>query len=73
LRDRLSENPAFRSGAPPLFIFMTGDLVDSAVGEEVGRLGSRCLQKPFCISELIAVLSESLSPATVLLPKNSSA
>lgn len=70
--DRLCENPASRSVAPPLFIFMTGDLVDSAVNEEASRQGSRFLQKPFRITELIALLSELLSPATVLQPKNSS-
>ena len=70
--DRVFENLASRSVAPPLFIFMTGDLVDSAVNQEVGRQGSRFLQKPFSITELLALLSELLSPATVLQPKNSS-
>ena len=72
LHDRVSENLASRSGAPPLFIFMTGDLVDSAVNEEVGCQGSRFLQKPFRIAELLALLTELLSPSTVLQPKNSS-
>ena len=72
LHDRVCENLASRSGAPPLFIFMTGDLVDFAVNEEVDRQGSSLLQKPFRIAELLALLSELLSPATVLQPKNSS-
>jgi CheY-like chemotaxis protein len=72
LHDRVCENLAARSSAPPLFIFMTGDLVDSAINEKVDRQGSRFLQKPFRIAELLALLSELLSPATVLQPKNNS-
>jgi CheY-like chemotaxis protein len=70
--DRVGENLASRSGTHPLFIFMTGDLVDSAVSEQIGRYGSHFLQKPFRIGELLSLLAESLSPATALQPKNSS-
>jgi hypothetical protein len=56
----------------PLFIFMTGDLVDFASDEQTIRQGSLILQKPFRIAELLLVLSKSLPPAAVLQPKNSS-
>jgi two-component system, cell cycle sensor histidine kinase and response regulator CckA len=69
VHDRICEGLASRSAAQPLFIFMTGDLVDSAANERAGRLGSRFLQKPFRIADLLALLSESISPATVLQPK----
>ena len=55
----------------PVFIFMTGDLVDAAVGEQAGREGNRFLQKPFRITELLALISELQSPAE-LQPKNGS-
>jgi hypothetical protein len=48
---------------------MTGDLVDAAVGEQAGREGNRFLQKPFRITELLAILNELPSPG-VLQPKN---
>jgi CheY-like chemotaxis protein len=71
LYDRIMENLATRSGPRPFFIFMTGDLVDAAVGEQAGREGNRFLQKPFRIAELLALLNELPSPA-ILQPKNSS-
>jgi two-component system alkaline phosphatase synthesis response regulator PhoP len=69
LHDRILENCAGRSGTRPSFIFMTGDLVDAAVGEQAGREGNRFLQKPFRIAELLSLLNELPSPA-VLQPKN---
>ena len=51
---------------------MTGDLVDDAVNEQAGRRGSRFLQKPFRIAELLSLLGELLAPATALRPKNGS-
>jgi len=54
-----------RSGARPQFIFMTGDLVDAAISEQAGRAGNRFLQKPFRMTELLALLNELPSPATV--------
>ena len=44
----------------PLFIFMTGSLVDPARIEAFSQGGRRMLQKPFRISELLAILSEAL-------------
>jgi len=59
--DRLAEGVA---GAPsiqkPLFIFMTGDLVDSSTLEILGRGDTRVVQKPFRISDLVAILTEAL-------------
>jgi two-component system NtrC family sensor kinase len=69
VHDRIIENLASRSAAQPLFIFMTGDLVDSAANEKVGRQGSRFLQKPFRIVDLLSLLCEALAPAAVLEPK----
>jgi PAS domain S-box-containing protein len=65
LHDRIMENLASPSGPRPSFIFMTGDLVDSAIGEKSGREGDHFLQKPFRITELLSLLNELLSPATV--------
>jgi PAS domain S-box-containing protein len=73
LYDRIRENLVSRSVVMPLFIFMTGDLVDFASDEQTIRQGSLILQKPFRIAELLLVLSKSLPPvAAVLQPKNSS-
>jgi PAS domain S-box-containing protein len=71
LHDRILEKLAGRTGPRPFFIFMTGDLVDAAVGEQAGREGNQFLQKPFRITELLALLNELPAPA-VLQPKNSS-
>ena len=71
LRDRICADLAARSIAQPPFIFMTGDLVDAAMNEQVGRQHSLFLQKPFRIAELISLLNETLAPATVLQPKKS--
>jgi PAS domain S-box-containing protein len=70
LHDDILKNPGPRSGHPPLFIFMTGDLVGAAVGERAGREGNRVLQKPFRIAELLALLGELPSSAE-LEPRNS--
>jgi CheY-like chemotaxis protein len=71
LHDLIVEKLAARSGTRPIFIFMTGDLVDAAVGEQAGREGNRFLQKPFRIAELLSLLSE-LPATAVLQPKDSS-
>jgi PAS domain S-box-containing protein len=71
LHNHILEKLATRSGPRPYFIFMTGDLIDAAIGEQAGREGNRFLQKPFRITELLALLNELPSPA-VLEPKNSS-
>jgi PAS domain S-box-containing protein len=72
LHDRILEKLVARTGPRPLFIFMTGDLVDAAVGEQAGREGNHFLQKPFRITELLTLLKEMPSPAAVFQPKNSS-
>jgi CheY-like chemotaxis protein len=72
LHDRILEKLADRTGPRPFFIFMTGDLVDAAVGEQAGREGNHFLQKPFRITELLALLNELPTPAAVFQPKNSS-
>jgi len=71
LHDQILKNLAARSASRPFFIFMTGDLVDAAIGEQAGREGNRFLQKPFRIVELLALLNELPAP-DLLQPKNSS-
>jgi PAS domain S-box-containing protein len=71
LHDRILQKLAKQSAARPAFIFMTGDLVESAVGEQAGREGNRFLQKPFRITELLSILND-LPSAAILEPKNSS-
>jgi PAS domain S-box-containing protein len=70
LHDSIMEVLSERPGPRPAFVFMTGDLVGAAVGEQAGREGNRFLQKPFRISELLSILSE-LPSAAVLQPKDS--
>jgi two-component system NtrC family sensor kinase len=72
LHDQILKNLAGRSRLRPAFIFMTGDLIDSAVSEEPGREGYRFLQKPFRISELLSLLNEVLSPAVLQPPDSTS-
>lgn len=72
LYDRIRGNLASRSLVLPLFIFMTGDLVDVASDEQAVRQGSLFLQKPFRIAELLLLLNKSLSPTAVLHQKDRS-
>ena len=72
LHDRICEKAEGRSGARPHFIFMSGDLVEAAIGEQAAREGNRFLQKPFRIAELLALLEELPATVAVLDPKNSS-
>src|ERR1700676_287714 len=73
LYDHIRKNLTSRSAVMPLFIFMTGDLVDFASDEQLMRQGSLILQKPFRIAELLLLLSNSLpASAAVLHPKNNS-
>jgi CheY-like chemotaxis protein len=65
LHDMIVKELTARSVACPQFIFMTGDLVDAAVGEQAGREGNHFLQKPFRITELLGLLSELPAPAGV--------
>ena len=57
---------ALKSAAPnskdqPLFFLMSGELVAPAFAEQLNQAGARMLQKPFRISDLIAILSEALA------------
>jgi two-component system alkaline phosphatase synthesis response regulator PhoP len=65
LRDRIVEDTLLRGMIHPQFIFMTGDLVDAAIGEQGGTETGKFLQKPFRIVELLVLLNEI--PATVVL------
>ncbi len=47
----------------PFFLFMIGELVDGTAMAELLSGGTRTLQKPFRISELIAVLTDALAGA----------
>jgi DNA-binding response OmpR family regulator len=47
-------------GQKPAVIFMTGDLVESN-GENSGRSEPRWLQKPFRVSDVLALLRDILS------------
>jgi two-component system NtrC family sensor kinase len=68
LRDRILEDTARRGILQPSFIFMTGDLIDAAIGEQGGVETGKFLQKPFRIAELIAMLNE-LTTDVILEPK----
>ena len=70
LHDRIVENVAARSAGVPAFIYMTGELVDSVMNE-AGHEGSRFLQKPFRMTDLLSLLGELPSTVNVLEPKNS--
>jgi PAS domain S-box-containing protein len=72
LHDRICETIEARSGKHPLFIFMTGELVESAISEQADREGNHFLQKPFHMADLHTMLTEALSPATALHPGSSS-
>jgi two-component system NtrC family sensor kinase len=71
LHEQICKNIDARFSKRPLFVFMTGDLVDAAVSEQAARPGNRFLQKPFRMADLHTLLSEALSPATVIQTKNS--
>jgi CheY-like chemotaxis protein len=49
-----------RGDTLPLFVFMTGELVDGGVVERIRESGARVLQKPFSISALVNLLTEVL-------------
>jgi two-component system, NtrC family, sensor kinase len=71
LYDRIVENLASRAAARPLFIFMTGDLVDAAISQQAAHQGDHFLQKPFRLAELVSLLGELSGPAKILEPKSS--
>jgi PAS domain S-box-containing protein len=53
---------AQRGSISPLFVFMTGELVDSEVVDRMREKGARVLQKPFAVSALTTLLTEILEP-----------
>jgi PAS domain S-box-containing protein len=53
---------AQRTASPPVFVFMTGDLVDASVSAQFAEKGASVLQKPFHVSALAALLAEHLQP-----------
>ena len=65
----LDQLSAMHGNIKPLFLFMTGDLVDRGAAKSTGDSSIRTLQKPFRISELIAILSESRSSTTSMRPR----
>jgi PAS domain S-box-containing protein len=61
--NQLFEEVRARQGvSPPVFVFMTGDLVDHVVSAQCEKQGASILQKPFSISALVALLTERLQP-----------
>jgi CheY-like chemotaxis protein len=72
-RDLYAKVASGEAAAPnqpkPFFMFMTGELVDKSAVEQMASMGTPTLQKPFRISELIAVLTDAL--ATVKAPASS--
>ena len=52
----------------PFFMFMTGELVDRITMDQLASGGTRTLQKPFRISELISILTDALAGAAVNSP-----
>jgi PAS domain S-box-containing protein len=51
----------------PFFLFMSGELAPAAVTQQLAQVGARTIQKPFRISDLIAILNDQLgksSPGT---------
>ena len=62
---RILDGTAGKPGAPkPCFLFMTGELVDRTLAEQLAQGGTRTLQKPFRIAELVAVLTDALAGVT---------
>jgi PAS domain S-box-containing protein len=48
----------------PVFLFMSGELAPSAVTQQLAEVGARTIQKPFRISELIAILTDQLGKSS---------
>jgi CheY-like chemotaxis protein len=61
----LNGSAGMRGVHKPFFMFMTGELVDRSTAEHLQQGGIRTLQKPFRISELVAVLTDALAGMTV--------
>jgi len=54
-----------RGSSPARFVFMTGDMLDSAAIDRYRALGARAIQKPFQLSGLAAILTEVLDAQPV--------
>ena len=67
---RLSQGP---SAHRPFFLFMTGELVVGPASDDLAASGVPMLQKPFRISELIAILTDAMFSAPVSRSPNGSA
>jgi PAS domain S-box-containing protein len=48
----------------PFFLFMSGELAATAVTEQLVKAGVQTIQKPFRISDLIAILSDALAKSS---------
>jgi CheY-like chemotaxis protein len=64
IRDDIRNFLEERKAPVPLFIMMTGDLMDPTLSQQINRDTDLFLQKPFHIGELISMLSEALSGET---------
>jgi PAS domain S-box-containing protein len=53
----------------PFFLFMTGELAAGAVTEQLARAGAQTIQKPFRISDVIAILADALSKSPASAPQ----
>jgi PAS domain S-box-containing protein len=63
LRRKLIATARARTGLMPLFVFMTGDLLDDSILEGLEDKHGRMIQKPFRVSDLAAVLVTELETA----------
>jgi PAS domain S-box-containing protein len=59
-----TRNAARGGNRNPLFLFMSGELAPVAVTEQLAQAGARTIQKPFRISDLIAILNEELGKSS---------
>jgi PAS domain S-box-containing protein len=53
-----------RPGDKPFFLFMSGELAPPAVTEQLAQVGARTIQKPFRISDLIAILTDQFGKSS---------
>jgi PAS domain S-box-containing protein len=63
--EQLFEQLQKQQAAPPHFIFMTGEFVDSARAARINQKGVAILQKPFRVHEVAKLLASLLQPAKV--------
>lgn len=48
----------------PFFLFMSGELAPAAVTQQLAQVGAQTIQKPFRISDLIAILNDQLGKSS---------